>query len=136
MIPPGWSASWKHWDLLTLFALSPYFLCLPQIVNIKYAIPSHQVRPIIYSDVRGCVLFWTEIPQDPDEPPDAVADGAGHVFLLSCRTFELYTYDATRTKHTPDTVEEIVLLIAAAPTPEGVPMVKLEPDCSASSTAT
>jgi hypothetical protein len=28
----------------------------------------------------------------------------------------------------PDTVEEIVLLVAAAPTPEGVPMVKLEPD--------
>ncbi|KAJ7923432.1 hypothetical protein B0H13DRAFT_1979801 [Mycena leptocephala] len=97
------------------------------LVNVKYAIPG-QVRPIIYSDARECVLFWTEIPQDPDEPPDAVLDGAGHVFLLNCRTFELYTYDGTHAKHAPDTVEEIVLLVAAAPTPEGVPMVKLEPD--------
>ncbi|KAJ7811852.1 hypothetical protein B0H13DRAFT_514644 [Mycena leptocephala] len=133
VIPPGWSASWKHWDyLLTLFALSPYFFCLPQVemlVNVKYAIPG-QVRPIIYSDARECVLFWTEIPQDPDEPPDAVPDGAGHVFL-NCRTFELYTYDGTHAKHAhapPDTVKEILLLVAGAPTPEGAPMLKLEPD--------
>ncbi|KAJ7910790.1 hypothetical protein B0H13DRAFT_2272295 [Mycena leptocephala] len=131
VIHPGWSTSRKHWDyLLMLFALSPYFLRLPQIeilVNVKYAIPG-QVRPIIYSYVRECVLLWNEIPQDPDEPPDAVPDGAGHVFLLNCRTFELYTYDATRAKHAPDPVEEIVLLVAAAPTSEGVPMLKLSPD--------
>jgi hypothetical protein len=95
-----------------------------------------QVRPIIYSDARKCVLFWTEIPFD--EPPD----GAGHVFLLNCRTFELYTYDATRAKHAPDTVEEIVLLVATALMPKSVPMVKLKPNaeggrlCSESSTAT
>ncbi|KAJ7910815.1 hypothetical protein B0H13DRAFT_2011230 [Mycena leptocephala] len=98
------------------------------LVNVKYAIPG-QVRPIISSGARECVLFWTEIPQDPDEPPDAVPDGAGHVFL-NCPTFELYTYDGARAKraHTADTVEEIMLLVAAAPTPEGVPMLKLEPD--------
>ncbi|KAJ7831575.1 hypothetical protein B0H13DRAFT_2289245 [Mycena leptocephala] len=100
VIPPGWSASWKHWDyLLKLFALSPYLLRLPQIemlMNVKYAIPG-QVRPIIYSDVRETLM----------------------------------SHDATRASHAhaaPDTVEEIVLLVAAAPTPEGVPMVKLEPD--------
>jgi hypothetical protein len=51
-----------------------------------------------------------------------------HVFLLNCRTFELYTCEATHAKHAPDTVEEIVLLVSAALTPEGVPMVKLELD--------
>ncbi|KAJ7831577.1 hypothetical protein B0H13DRAFT_2113276, partial [Mycena leptocephala] len=97
------------------------------LMNVKYAIPS-EVRPIIYSDTRECVLFWAEIPQDPDELPDAVPDGAGHVFLLNCRTFELHTYDATHAKHAPDIVEELVLLVAAVPTPEGVPMLKLESD--------
>ncbi|KAJ7923422.1 hypothetical protein B0H13DRAFT_60905 [Mycena leptocephala] len=116
VIPPGWSASWKHWDyLLTLLALNPYFLRLPQIVNVKYAIPG-QVHPIIFSGARECVLFWTEIPHDPDGP------------LLDCRTIELYTYDATRAKQAADTVEEIMLLVAAAPSPSDVPMLKLEPD--------
>ncbi|KAJ7910797.1 hypothetical protein B0H13DRAFT_2328978 [Mycena leptocephala] len=75
-----------------------YFLRLPQIemlVNVKYAIPG-QVRPILCSDARECVLFWTEIPR---EPPDGT-----------------------------DAVEEIVLLVAASPSPSDVPMFKLEPD--------
>jgi hypothetical protein len=94
------------------------------LVNVKYGIPG-QVRPISYSNARECVLFWTEIPLDPDEPPD----GAGHV-LLNCCTFELYTYAAVRAKHahTPDMVQEIVLLIAVAPSPSDVPMLKLELD--------
>jgi hypothetical protein len=54
-----------------------------------------------------------------------VPDGPGHVFLFNCRTFELYTFDATRAKHAaPHTVEEIVLLVASALTPKG----RLEPD--------
>ncbi|KAJ6551537.1 hypothetical protein B0H19DRAFT_1158070 [Mycena capillaripes] len=130
VIPAGWSADWKQWDyLLTLFAFSPYFLRLPQIemlVNVKYGIPG-EVRPIMYSDARESVVFSTEIPTDPDAPDDA-PDGAGHVFLLNCRTFELYTYDPARPEHAPDTIEELALLIAAAPTPEGVPMVQLQPD--------
>ncbi|KAJ7831568.1 hypothetical protein B0H13DRAFT_253117 [Mycena leptocephala] len=80
-----------------------------------------QVRPIIYSDARECILFWTEIPR-------RAARRHRYVFLLNCRTFELYTYDSTHAKHAPDTVEEIVLLVAAAPMPEGMPMLKLEPD--------
>jgi hypothetical protein len=56
-----------------------------------------------------------------------VPDRAGRVFLLNCCTFELYTYDAACAKHAPDTVE-IVLLVAAAPSPSDMPMFKLSPD--------
>ncbi|KAJ6478117.1 hypothetical protein C8R47DRAFT_1139378 [Mycena vitilis] len=131
VIPPGWSNNWKHWDyLLTLFAYSPYFLRLPQIemlINIKFGIPG-EVRPIMYSDERESVVFSTEITPDPDGPDDVAPDGAGHVFLLNCRTFDVYTYDAEQSENAPDTIEELVLLIAAAPTPEGVPMAQLELD--------
>jgi hypothetical protein len=64
-------------------------------------------------------------PRSPKTPTTA-----WDVFLLDCRTLELYTFDATRMKraHTLDTVEEVVLLFAAARTPEGVHMLKLELD--------
>ncbi|KAF8217196.1 hypothetical protein K438DRAFT_1798431 [Mycena galopus ATCC 62051] len=134
VIPPGWSTDWKRWDyLLTFFAFSPYFLRLPQIemlVNVRYGIPG-EVRPIMYSDARESVLFSTELDHDPNDPDSDAApppDGAGFVFLLNCRTFELWTYDPDRGDAAPDTIEELVLLVGAAPTPEGVPMVKVETD--------
>jgi hypothetical protein len=114
VLPTSWSADWARWDYpLTLFAFSPYFLHLPQIemlVSIKYGIPG-EVRPIMYSDVREALLFSTEVPDQPDQPdsdpisntPNAHTvqppkhtqdgDGAGFVFLLKYRTFELWTYD-------------------------------------------
>ncbi|KAK7024786.1 hypothetical protein R3P38DRAFT_2530349 [Favolaschia claudopus] len=132
VIPPGWSSNWQNWDyLLTLFAFSPYFLRLPQIemlVNVKFGIPG-EVKPIMYSDARQSVLFSTEVPTDPEMPgSDSRADGAGYVFLLNCKTFEIWTYDPERGENAPDTIEELVLLVGAAPTPEGVPMKKLEPE--------
>ncbi|KAJ7853319.1 hypothetical protein B0H14DRAFT_2758556 [Mycena olivaceomarginata] len=144
VLPAGWSADWARWDyLLTLFAFSPYFLRLPQIemlVNVKYGIPG-EVRPIMYSDAREMLLFSTEVLDQPDEPdsdseaqpqkPAQDGDGAGFVFLLNCRTFELWTYDpdaSASPQNAPSTIQELVLLVAAAPTPAGVPMLKLEPD--------
>ncbi|KAJ7227734.1 hypothetical protein B0H12DRAFT_1077648 [Mycena haematopus] len=137
VIPPGWSTDWRRWDyLLTLFAFSPYFLRLPQIemlINVKYGIPG-EVRPIMFSDARQSVLFSTELrAHNPDsaapEGTPSEDDGAGYVFLLNCRTFEVWTYDPDRgSRHIPDTIEELVLLVGAAPTPEGVPMVKVRPD--------
>ncbi|KAJ7304519.1 hypothetical protein DFH08DRAFT_945155 [Mycena albidolilacea] len=150
VLPAGWSADWARWDyLLTLFAFSPYFLRLPQIemlVNVKYGIPG-EVRPIMYSDAREMLLFSTEVLDQPDESdsdsgapeartaqpqkPAQDGDGAGFVFLLNCRTFELWTYDpdvSTSPQNAPSTIQELVLLVAAAPTPAGVPMLKLEPD--------
>ncbi|KAJ7181116.1 hypothetical protein C8R46DRAFT_1345257 [Mycena filopes] len=149
VVPAGWSTDWSQWDyLLTLFAFSPYFLRLPQIemlVNIKHAIPG-EVRPIMYSVTRESLVFCVEMPDDDSsdsgsdsEPESEVGeDGAAHVFLLDCRTFDLYTYDPapppaadgapTYAQHAPDTIEELILLIGAAPTPAAVPMLRLEPD--------
>ncbi|KAF7356025.1 hypothetical protein MVEN_00932000 [Mycena venus] len=112
VLPPRWSANWRDWDyLLTLFAFSPYFLRLPQIemlVNVKYGIPG-EVRPIMYCDGAGkgkdkegdWVLLSAEIPAEamedlePSEaqPEEAGVgeDGAGYVFLLNCRTFDIWT---------------------------------------------
>ncbi|KAJ7034432.1 hypothetical protein C8F04DRAFT_573402 [Mycena alexandri] len=140
VIPPGWSADWRKWDyLLTLFAFSPYFLRLPQIemlVNVKYAIPG-EVRPIMFSKARESLVFCVEMPaQDGAEHGEDSGDGAAHVFLLNCRTFDLYTYDplppttpsAKYAQNAPDTIEELIILIGAAPTPAAVPMLQLEPD--------
>ncbi|KAJ7910818.1 hypothetical protein B0H13DRAFT_2485144 [Mycena leptocephala] len=115
--------SLEYTDKRKVFHSSPYFLRLPQIEMLV------NVCPIIYSGARECVLFWTGIPQAPDELPDIEGDdGTGNVFLLNYRTFEFYTYNATHAKHAPDMVEEIVLIIAAAPSPSDVPILKLEPD--------
>ncbi|KAK7052059.1 hypothetical protein R3P38DRAFT_3305917 [Favolaschia claudopus] len=127
VILPGWSSNWQSWDcLLTLFAFSPYFLRLPQIemlVNVKFGIPG-EAKPIMYSDARQSVLFSTLVPPDPELPG---SDGAGYVFLLNCKTFEIWTYDPERGENAPDTIEELVLPVGAAPTPEGVPIKKLDP---------
>ncbi|KAJ7085011.1 hypothetical protein C8R43DRAFT_1115407, partial [Mycena crocata] len=144
VVPPGWSTDWKRWPyLLTFFAYSPYFLRLPQIemlVNIKYNIPG-EVRPIMYSNEREEVVLSIDLPALADlvEEGDEVSssdkvdtDAApAQVLLLNCRTFDLYTYDVDKEgslDDAPETVDELVLLIAAAPTPEGVPMMRLAPD--------
>ncbi|KAJ7750104.1 hypothetical protein DFH07DRAFT_1062214 [Mycena maculata] len=127
VIPPGWSTDWRNWDyLLTFFAFSPYFLRLPQIemlVNIKYAVQG-EVRPLMYSPTRDALVFQIDL----SDGPGVGGEGAAEIFLLDCRAMTLWTYDADQATNTPDTIDELVLLIGAAPTPEGVPMMQLEPD--------
>ncbi|KAJ7625722.1 hypothetical protein FB45DRAFT_1084196 [Roridomyces roridus] len=125
--------------LLTLFAFSPYFLRLPQIemlVTVKHAIPGEPL-PIMYSPTRQELVFQIDFTQQVKELKEegemvAGADegtaGVAEVFLLNCRTFDLYVYDAAQSTHAPATIDELLLLIAASPTPEGVPLVKVPPD--------
>ncbi|KAJ7486617.1 hypothetical protein FB451DRAFT_1227649 [Mycena latifolia] len=123
VVPPGWSTDYKSWThLLTLFAYSPYFLRLPQIemlVNVKYGIPG-EVRPLMFHPARDALVFQIDV---QSEAEDGTGGGA-QVHYLDCASFELWTYE----RGDVDTIDELVVLIGAAPTPEGVPLVRLEPD--------
>ncbi|KAJ7750107.1 hypothetical protein DFH07DRAFT_941967 [Mycena maculata] len=127
VVPQGWSTDWANCpNLPSLFTLGPYFLPLPEIemlINVKYGIPG-EVRPLMYSHARDSVVFQI----DMSDLQDVGTEGAVQVFLLDCRTSELWMYDADHDDNTPDTIDELVLLIGAAPAPEGVPMVRLETD--------
>ncbi|KAJ7103903.1 hypothetical protein C8R44DRAFT_808334 [Mycena epipterygia] len=126
VVPAGWSTDWRRFPyLLTLFAYSPYFLRLPQIemlVTIKHAVPG-EARPLMYHPTRDLLVFAIDKPELADGP-----EGAAQLLLLDCKAFEVWTYDEDAGEDAPDTVDELCLLIGAAPSPEGVPMVRLEPD--------
>ncbi|KAJ7698035.1 hypothetical protein B0H17DRAFT_1197026 [Mycena rosella] len=117
VIPAGWSSDWKSWThLLTLFAYSSYFLRLPQIemlVNVKHGIPG-EVRPLMFHHARDALVFQVDVPDT----------GGAQVHYLDCARFELWTY----AREDVDTIEELCLLIGAASTPEGVPLVRVDPD--------
>ncbi|KAJ7097169.1 hypothetical protein B0H15DRAFT_33079 [Mycena belliarum] len=122
-VPPGWSTDYKTWTyLLTLFAYSPYFLRLPQIemlVNIKHAIPG-EVRPLMFHPARDALVFQIDVPPDVE----GKRPGGAQVHYLDCARFELWTYERTDVS----TVDELIILIGAASTPEGVPLVRVPPD--------
>ncbi|KAJ6602752.1 hypothetical protein DFH09DRAFT_900028 [Mycena vulgaris] len=124
VLPAGWRADWDKWPhLLTLFAYSPYFLRLPQIemlVAVRHAVPG-EVRPLMYHPTRDALVFQIDV-ADEDEG-DGENEGA-QIFYMDCDKFELWTY----ARGDADTVDELVLLIGAAATPESVPLVRLPPD--------
>lgn len=94
------------------------------------------------------MLFSAEIPAEAMEPlePSEVQpengggvgeDGAGYIFLLNCRTFDIWTYEPApnTSRPVPNTIEELVALVSAAssspsslPFPPNIPMSKLTPD--------
>lgn len=123
------------------------------LVTVKHAIPGEPL-PIMYSAEREEMVFQIDFTNQAREmreqgegealgPGVGVVDTAGEegegdagvaqVFLLNCRTFDLWVYDATQvgqgsSAHPPTTVDELLLLIAASPTPAGVPLIKVPPD--------
>ncbi|KAJ7289395.1 hypothetical protein C8J57DRAFT_1165245 [Mycena rebaudengoi] len=143
--PEGWSTDWAKWDyLLTLYALSPYFLRIPQIemlVNIKYGIPG-ETRPIMYSDEAESLVFAIYPQQPPKDVEQNTEDGEQDIveesddedpfppqfFLLQCRTSELYAFyaDEDSAQTVPDTEAELIQLIAEDP--ESLPVAEVEVD--------
>ncbi|KAJ7826111.1 hypothetical protein B0H14DRAFT_3725191 [Mycena olivaceomarginata] len=109
---------------------SPYFLRLPQIemlVSVQYGMP-REVCPITYSDTRESVLFSVELGHDPDPDPDSdAAPPTARALTYPSIATHLSSGRTTPTA-SPDTIEELVLLVGTAPMSEGALMMKVQTD--------
>ncbi|KAJ7915009.1 hypothetical protein B0H13DRAFT_2324811 [Mycena leptocephala] len=102
---------------------------IQMLVNIKYGIPG---------EIPAEAMEHPEPSEvQPEDGGGGGEDGAGYIFLLNCRTFDIWAYEPApnTSRPVPNIIEELVALVSAAssspsslPFPPNIPVSKLTPD--------